>query len=641
MKFCDKLQFLRKRNGMTQDEFAESLNVSRQTVSKWESDAAYPDMENIQAICKLFQISVNTLLNPTVDTIEKSDVPIPEFDVSALSGSIKKQRLAKNIPQELFAEMLGVSRQSVSRWENGLSVPKTELLIAMLPILEIDLDTLLDLDLKEDVRVETEGDANATRIPDKKRKWRFSRKCVIIPCACVLAVAVVFLAILIIPLFKTDPFGKTAEEILVDTSLFKSFSQKVLDRGFTAEWEADDSKLSLDVMLSEDQIAIGGLCGTNGDEILLPRQKIDYYMKQSYVYPGRYSRVSFTESEYEERVNNIKILSHSVRTDQTASASDCIAAITQEVAKIGDPKVSYSFAKDRFAISRTTRYEWDVNEFVSVLGVMIPALQSCSRFDEFLVSYETGVLLDGETTLSAYLSEMKNNLTKKTASGSVEFFCVVTDGRIDEMSFSISLVYKSQAKTDIRMCFLPRVDEAQKGLDVTVEVIEEEKGVKGAIRQTIEYRKQETDADCKLSFSTRTQTEISTAGQSQSYTGTESTQLNYNKQDHRFTVTIDVGEPSLASTLSGTFLLDENAESLALTVDCYEIAGKSQLRYPSYSFKISTLPSDRIFPQDAPQVYRMNEAAVSNYLGRLRRGKLRRFFADWGSSIPTWIRVSS
>ena len=63
MKLCDKLQKLRKENNITQEGLADKLNVSRQAVSKWESGTAYPDTEKLIAISKLFNISLDELIN--------------------------------------------------------------------------------------------------------------------------------------------------------------------------------------------------------------------------------------------------------------------------------------------------------------------------------------------------------------------------------------------------------------------------------------------------------------------------------------------------------------------------------------------------------------------------------------------------
>ena len=63
MKFQDNLKKLRKEHNLSQEELAEKLNVTRQAVSKWESALAYPEMDKIMAICKLFDVNIDDLLN--------------------------------------------------------------------------------------------------------------------------------------------------------------------------------------------------------------------------------------------------------------------------------------------------------------------------------------------------------------------------------------------------------------------------------------------------------------------------------------------------------------------------------------------------------------------------------------------------
>lgn len=62
MAFGTNPQLLRRKSGMTQEGLAERMNVSRQTVSKWESDGAFPEMEKLIALCDLFSISLDDLV---------------------------------------------------------------------------------------------------------------------------------------------------------------------------------------------------------------------------------------------------------------------------------------------------------------------------------------------------------------------------------------------------------------------------------------------------------------------------------------------------------------------------------------------------------------------------------------------------
>lgn len=63
MTFAEKLKSIRKQTCMSQEQLAEKLGVSRQAVTKWETDAGIPDIENIMAISALFDISIDELLS--------------------------------------------------------------------------------------------------------------------------------------------------------------------------------------------------------------------------------------------------------------------------------------------------------------------------------------------------------------------------------------------------------------------------------------------------------------------------------------------------------------------------------------------------------------------------------------------------
>lgn len=62
MGFGENLQYLRKRGDITQEQLAERLGVSRQTVSKWESNVSYPEMEKLLSLCEMFSCTMDTLL---------------------------------------------------------------------------------------------------------------------------------------------------------------------------------------------------------------------------------------------------------------------------------------------------------------------------------------------------------------------------------------------------------------------------------------------------------------------------------------------------------------------------------------------------------------------------------------------------
>ena len=64
MEFNEKLQELRKSKGMTQEELAEALFVSRTAISKWESGRGYPNIDSLKEISKFFAVTIDELICP-------------------------------------------------------------------------------------------------------------------------------------------------------------------------------------------------------------------------------------------------------------------------------------------------------------------------------------------------------------------------------------------------------------------------------------------------------------------------------------------------------------------------------------------------------------------------------------------------
>ena len=63
MEFNEKLQELRKNKGLTQEELAEALYVSRTAISKWESGRGYPSIDSLKEIAKYFSVTIDELLS--------------------------------------------------------------------------------------------------------------------------------------------------------------------------------------------------------------------------------------------------------------------------------------------------------------------------------------------------------------------------------------------------------------------------------------------------------------------------------------------------------------------------------------------------------------------------------------------------
>ena len=73
MAFPENLQFIRTREGVTQEQLAEQLNVSRQSVSKWESGTSFPEMDTLLRICDLYHTNLDTLLRGSVEAETVAD----------------------------------------------------------------------------------------------------------------------------------------------------------------------------------------------------------------------------------------------------------------------------------------------------------------------------------------------------------------------------------------------------------------------------------------------------------------------------------------------------------------------------------------------------------------------------------------
>ncbi len=76
MKFGENLKKLRKLKKLSQEDLAEKMQVSRQSVSKWETGDAYPEMNNILELCKIFHCHINDLVNDSIIDVDSLDEEI-------------------------------------------------------------------------------------------------------------------------------------------------------------------------------------------------------------------------------------------------------------------------------------------------------------------------------------------------------------------------------------------------------------------------------------------------------------------------------------------------------------------------------------------------------------------------------------
>ena len=104
MTLSEKILHLRKQNGLSQEAFAEKLGVSRQSVSKWESGAAVPDVDKVIAMSEIFGVSTDELLK---------NEPVTEQEQPA---SDIEDTQEFNLPEETFAVIPPEVQQTVPQY---------------------------------------------------------------------------------------------------------------------------------------------------------------------------------------------------------------------------------------------------------------------------------------------------------------------------------------------------------------------------------------------------------------------------------------------------------------------------------------------------------------------------------------------
>ncbi len=89
MKLGERLYNYRKKVGISQEDMASKLNVTRQTVSKWETDQTLPDLDKIESICELFNISADELLKGKKEEVNTLNITENKKQKAlVISGSI-------------------------------------------------------------------------------------------------------------------------------------------------------------------------------------------------------------------------------------------------------------------------------------------------------------------------------------------------------------------------------------------------------------------------------------------------------------------------------------------------------------------------------------------------------------------------
>lgn len=99
MKFGENLKLIRKSRKISQEDLAEKLGVSRQSVSKWETGENYPSMQNIMCLCTIFKCQINELVHEDFVDINFLD---DEIKMSIVKFKKDEQRKMKSITKLIY-----------------------------------------------------------------------------------------------------------------------------------------------------------------------------------------------------------------------------------------------------------------------------------------------------------------------------------------------------------------------------------------------------------------------------------------------------------------------------------------------------------------------------------------------------------
>ena len=123
MTFGEKLKEARKESGLSQEQFAEKMNVSRSAVAKWETDKGMPDVNNLKIMAQLLNVSVDYLLDEDEKISFNEIKEAINLDEYEKSGKCRDKRdavcLAKNTDARAICSLTRNQKMSKTEWLVG------------------------------------------------------------------------------------------------------------------------------------------------------------------------------------------------------------------------------------------------------------------------------------------------------------------------------------------------------------------------------------------------------------------------------------------------------------------------------------------------------------------------------------------
>ena len=152
MKFGENLYNLRKKQKISQEKLAEKIGVSRQSVSKWENGTAYPEMNRIFELCKIFHCKLNDLVNDNILDFDSLDKKVK---MSVVKFNKEKQNKLKIVSKtiSIFSKILQVitiiisavmimSMLFIPSVINNTNVDNESIIVADKNVMEFNLDQM-------------------------------------------------------------------------------------------------------------------------------------------------------------------------------------------------------------------------------------------------------------------------------------------------------------------------------------------------------------------------------------------------------------------------------------------------------------------------------------------------------------------
>lgn len=215
MIFADKLIELRKKNGMSQEELAEKMNVSRQSVSKWEGAQSVPDLNKILTLSQIFGVTTDYLLKDEIETIPGDPVSDDSEDSSLRKVTMEEATEflkvnEKNACRTAFATLLcimsvipfillGVAGESgMLKLSEDAAAAIGSIILLLIVSVAVGIFMLVDRDMKEyeylkKEEIDTEYGVSGM-VSSKKKSYEptYTRETILGVLICIISVIPIF-----------------------------------------------------------------------------------------------------------------------------------------------------------------------------------------------------------------------------------------------------------------------------------------------------------------------------------------------------------------------------------------------------------------------------------------------------------------